>query len=422
MKFQIPRGTVDLLPKDCAKWVWMEQTARKICRLYRYQEVRTPIFEYTELFVRGVGDTTDIVEKEMYTFEDRNQRLLSLRPEGTAGVVRAFVGNKVYAEPQPTKWFYMGPMFRYENPQAGRQRQFHQFGVEVFGSTDPALDAEVIALGMEFFRALGLKGVRVEINNVGDPASRQAYFEKLIEYFSPYKDELAPEARDRLYRNPMRILDSKDPRTKEIAAGAPSILDYLNEESLAHFEAVKNYLELMNIPYVVNDRLVRGLDYYTQTAFEFVVDSQWSQAGTIGGGGRYNRLVEEIGGPDLPGVGFGIGLERVLIALEAQKGEVEIENPLDVYVISMGEEAKTVSMKLLQELRQAGFSADRDYLNRKIKQQLKTANREQAKFVLILGEEELAQGTVQVKDMETGEQEAVSLEQVVSYLSDRLRK
>lgn len=418
-KYQIPRGTDDLMPGEVEIWQWAEAKAREICRLYDYKEIRTPIFEYTELFQRGVGEATDIVEKEMYSFNDRGERNISLRPEGTAGVVRSFVEKKIYAEPQPTKWFYMGPMFRYENPQAGRRRQFHQFGVEVFGSSDPELDAEVISLGIHFFESLGLKGVRAEINSVGDPEVRALYREKLIEYFEPYKAELSSEAQGRLYKNPLRILDSKDPKTKEIAQGAPSILDYLNEPCRKHFEQLKQYLDMLGVHYVINDRLVRGLDYYTHTAFEFMVDIPGAQASTIGGGGRYNGLVEQFGGPEMPGVGFGIGLERVMLAIKEQKVNVPLKTGLDCYLITLGEEAKLYGSKLLSGMRKAGLTADRDYLDRKLKAQFKAADRLNARFVAILGDEELKQGQINVKRLATGEQETIKLEQLIPYLKER---
>ncbi|MGA8942136.1 MAG: histidine--tRNA ligase [Thermoactinomyces sp.] len=421
-KYSIPRGTDDILPEESGKWQWIEETARKICRLYGFKEIRTPLFEHTELFQRGVGEATDIVEKEMYTFQDRGERLLSLRPEGTAGVVRSFVEKKIFAEPQPTKWYYMGPMFRYENPQAGRRRQFHQFGTEVFGSDDPALDAEVIALGIHYFRALGLKKVRVELNTVGDPETRARYRQKLIDYFEPHKEQLSREAQERLYKNPLRILDSKDPKTKEIAEGAPSILDYLSEAAEQHFSKVKEYLDLLEMPYVVNDRLVRGLDYYTHTAFEYTVDVPGAQAGSIGGGGRYNRLVEEFGGPDMPGFGFGIGMERVLLALEQQKVEIPVSTGLDCYLITLGETAKAAGVKWLEALRQAGITADRDYLNRKMKAQFKQADRNGARFVAILGDNELEQGKINVKNQVTGEQETIDLDQFISYIRENCRR
>lgn len=417
MEYQIPRGTNDILPGETEKWQWIEAQAREMCRRYGFSEIRTPMFEHTELFKRGVGETTDIVEKEMYTFTDKGDRQITLRPEGTAGVVRSFVGNKFYAQQQPTKWYYICPMFRYERPQAGRSRQFHQFGIEAFGSTDPALDAEVIALGMNYFKSLGLKDVRVEINSVGDPECRAVYRDKLIAYFEPFKDQLAADAQSRLYRNPMRILDTKDPTTKEIAKNAPSILDHLNEECQQHFTAVKKYLDVLDIPYVVNDRLVRGLDYYTHTAFEFMTDIKGAQASTIGGGGRYNGLVQQIGGPEnMPGIGFGIGLERVLLALEEQNVQPPLTTGLDCYLVTMGEDAKLAGVKLLQDLRNAGFTADIDYLDRKVKAQMKAADRAQARFVAILGDEELQTQTIQVKKMETGEQTQVALAELASYL------
>jgi histidyl-tRNA synthetase len=412
----IPRGTYDILPNEVATWHYLEKIAKQICEKYAYEEVRTPIFEETSLFERGVGETTDIVEKEMYTFLDRKKRSLTLRPEGTAGVVRSFVENKMFAEMQPTKWYYFGPMFRYERPQAGRYRQFHQFGVEAFGSDDPALDAEVIALGLDFYQSLGIKGVRVGINNVGNPEIRAAYFEKLIAYFTPYEQELEADARARLYRNPMRILDSKHQRTQEIAMEAPSILDFLDKASSENFEQVKYYLTELQVPFEVNNRLVRGLDYYTQTAFEFMVDELGAQANTIGGGGRYNGLVKELGGPEVSGIGFGIGLERVLLALKQQQVAIPAKNPLDCFLVSLGEEAKHASVGILGSLRQAGLKAERDYLDRKMKAQLKAANRLNARFVAILGEDELANKQIQLKNMETGEQKSISLDQLVSYL------
>lgn len=421
-KYFVPRGTDDLLPGQVEKWQWIEEVARKVCRLYGYQEVRTPLFEHTEIYQRGVGEATDIVEKEMYTFYDRGERELTLRPEGTAGVVRSFVEKKVFANPQPTKWYYIGPMFRYENPQAGRRRQFHQFGVEVFGSQDPALDAEVIAMGMHYYKALGLKDIRVEINSVGDLETRDRYRQRLIDYFEPVKETLSEEARERLYKNPLRILDSKDPKTKEIAMKAPSILDDLSEPAKEHFEQVKTYLDALKIPYVINDRLVRGLDYYTHTAFEFTVDVPGAQAGTIGGGGRYNGLVEEFGGPKMPGIGFGIGLERVLLALEEQNAELPVQSDIDCYLITIGEKAKSAGMKWLEALREAGIAADRDYLDRKMKAQFKAADRSGAEFAAILGEDELEQGKINIKHLSSGEQETIDLEQLIPYIKENSRR
>ncbi|WP_044642260.1 histidine--tRNA ligase [Risungbinella massiliensis] len=419
MTINIPRGTVDILPGEVELWSWMEQVAREVTQRNRYREIRTPIFEHTELFVRGVGDTTDIVEKEMYTFADRKDRSLTLRPEGTAGVIRSLVENKLYSQSPLVKLSYMGPMFRYERPQAGRQRQFHQFGIEAVGSTDPAIDAEVIALGMSFFDELGLQGIRAEINNVGNKEERQTYFQRLIEYFLPFEAELAADARSRLHRNPMRILDSKDPRTKEIAAGAPSILDFLSSESLADYETIQRYLTDMGVNYVLNDRIVRGLDYYTQVAFEYMIDLPGAQASTLGGGGRYNGLVQELGGPELPGVGFGIGLERIILALQDQKLQPPYPTGIDCYLIAMGEKAKEKVVPLLNQLRKMGLLAEMDYLDRKMKAQFKAADRENAKYVAILGDDELARQEIQVKNLATGEQESIAIEQLGSYLTTK---
>lgn len=418
-KVQIPRGTDDIMPEEVGKWQWIEQKAREVCQLYDYHEIRTPIFESTELFQRGVGEVTDIVEKEMYSFTDRGNRPISLRPEGTAGVVRSFVEKKRFAQPQPTKWYYIGPMFRYEKPQAGRRRQFHQFGVEAFGSADPLLDAEVIAFGMHFYKSIGLKDVRVEINSLGDAESRQQYRAKLIEYFEGYLDDLSAEAKSRLYKNPLRILDSKDARTKEIALGAPQLKDYLNETSQRHFASVIRALDVLGIPYQINSQLVRGLDYYTHTAFEYMVDIAGAQAGSIGGGGRYNGLIEQFGGPEMPGVGFGIGLERVILALEEQQVAVPSSPGLDCYLVTLGEEAKLAGTKLLQSLREAGLRADRDYMDRKLKAQFKTADRLQAAFVAVLGEEELKQNQINVKRLSTGEQETIPLAQLIPYIQQQ---
>lgn len=414
--YRKPRGTADLMKEEVAKWHWLESAIRDLCRRGNYQEIRTPIFEHTELFVRSVGETTDIVGKEMYTFEDRGGRSLTLRPEGTAGVVRSFVENKAYALPDVHKYYYLGPMFRYEKPQAGRFRQFHQFGVEVFAGDDPALDAEVIAMGISLFRALGLQDVRVEINSVGDAESRNMYRQKLIDYFTPYREQLSTEDAIRLAKNPMRILDSKDPNIQELIAEAPIMLDYLNETCREHFEKLKQYLDDLSIPYVVNPRLVRGLDYYTLTAFEYMTQVDGVHAGTIGGGGRYNRLVQQFGGPELPGIGFGIGLERVLLACEQQQVPIPDSPAVDCFLISLDESSKHDAIQLLQSLREEGFTADMDYLNRKMKAQMKAADRIGARFVAIIGEEERKQQSVSLKCLATGEQKLVPVQQISEHL------
>lgn len=418
MKYQVPRGTTDIVGEEMEQWHQVEKIIRQITRVYNYQEIRTPIFEHTELFQRSVGDTTDIVEKEMYSFDDRGNRSLTLRPEGTAGVVRGFVEKKMYANPLLTKLYYLGPMFRYENPQAGRARQFHQFGTEVFGSVDPAIDAEVIAVAMNFYRALGLRNVVVQLNSVGDAETRPRYLEKLTQYFTPYQDQLSAVDQSRLHRNPMRILDSKDPRTQELLGQAPSILDYLSTPAREHFERLQQYLKQLEIPFVINPQLVRGLDYYTMTAFEFYVDIKGAQAGTIGGGGRYNQLVGEVGGNDTPGIGFGIGLERVLLACKEQGCLEETDRQTDCFLITFDEASRQVAIPLLQRLRQAGLVVEMDYQGKKMKAQMKTADRLKARYVAILGEDELTAGKVSLKALETGEQTQVALDGLVQYLKD----
>lgn len=408
-RFEKPTGTQDVLPGAVEKWQYIERKARDLCRRFNYSEIRTPMFEHTGLFERGVGETTDIVEGEMYTFKDKGDRDLALRPEGTAGVVRAYVQNKLYGEPDVSKLYYIGPMFRYERPQAGRYRQFHQFGIEAFGAVDPAIDAEVISMGYQFYKDLGLKDVRVEINSVGNAPSRAAYREKLLGFLRPMKDNLCSDCQRRIERNPLRVLDCKVDQDK--FTDAPSILDSLDEECKAHFEKVKMHLDIMGVEYTINPRLVRGLDYYTHTAFEYKAAGIGS-IDTVGGGGRYNGLVEEIGGPDQPGIGFGIGLERILLILEDQKVELETAKPLDVYFVALGEEADIEISKQLYLLRSQGFSAERDYLGRKMKAQMKSADRMSARYTAILGEDELKNGVIALKSMTTGEQRTVKLEEL----------
>lgn len=411
--FKTMPGTQDILPGVVEKWQFVEQTARELCRQYNFREIRTPIFEATELFQRGVGETTDIVEKEMYTFTDRGDRSNTLRPEGTAGVVRSYVQNKMYGEPDINKLYYVGPMFRYERAQAGRYRQFHQFGVEAIGSTDPALDAEVIALGYSIYTQIGLKNVRVELNSVGTPSVRQAFREKLLTFLNPMRETLCKDCQNRIDKNPLRVLDCKVDQDK--FADAPSILDSLDEECQTHFDLVKAYLTDMNIPFEINHRLVRGLDYYTHTAFEYKAEGIGA-IDTIGGGGRYNGLVSDIGGPDQPGVGFGLGLERAVLILEHQQVEVPNLNALDVYVIALGDEAKRPVNKLVYELRQAGVKAEQDYQNRKLKAQMKSADRLNVKYTAIVGEDELANESVMLKEMATGEQKLVKFSELAAEL------
>lgn len=415
-RIEKPTGTQDFLPGSVERWQFVEEKARDLCRRFNYREIRTPMFEHTELFERGVGETTDIVEGEMYNFKDKGGRDLALRPEGTAGVVRAYVQNKLYGEPDVSKLYYIGPMFRYERPQAGRYRQFHQFGVEAFGAVDPAIDAEVISLGYQFCKDLGLQGVRVEINSVGNIPSRAAYREKLLGFLRPMKDSLCSDCQRRMERNPLRVLDCKVDQDK--FTDAPSILDSLDEECTEHFAKVRSHLEAMGVDYSVNTRLVRGLDYYTHTAFEYKAAGIGS-IDTVGGGGRYNGLVAEIGGPDQPGIGLGIGLERILLILEHQKIETGAVKPLDVYLVALGEEAEAEITKQLYLLRSQGFSAERDYLGRKMKAQLKSADRMSARFTAILGEEELQRGEIALKYMATGEQRTVKLVNLGEVLAEQ---
>lgn len=420
----IPRGTQDITPGQVEKWQYIEKTAREVCKKYQYKEIRTPIFEQTDLFLRSVGDTTDIVQKEMYTFEDRGGRSLTLRPEGTASVVRSFIDHKMYGEAvQPVKLYYIGPMFRYERPQSGRYRQFVQFGIEAIGSADPAIDAEVISLAMEFYQQLGLRKLKLVINSLGDKQSRQAHREALVNYFEPRIDEFCQDCQTRINQNPLRILDCKQDADHELMAAAPSILDYLNEESRTYFEKVQQYLRQIEIPFEVDANLVRGLDYYNHTAFEIMSEAEgFGAITTLCGGGRYNGLVEELGGPkDVHGIGFALSIERLLAALDAENIELPVVEGIDCYVVTIGEAAKDMSVELVHQLRQAGYSAERDYLNRKVKAQFKAADRLQAQFVAILGEDELKENKINVKNMTTGEQEAVLLDSFVRYF-EKLKK
>lgn len=419
MAFQKPPGTQDILPGSARLWQYIEQKARELCRRFHYREIRTPIFEMTELFQRGVGETTDIVEKEMYTFNDRGNRSLTLRPEGTAGVVRAYVENKLYGEPDIAKLYYLGPMFRYERAQAGRYRQFHQFGVEAIGSDDPALDAEVIALGWQFYRELGLSGITVEINSVGTPEIRAAFRSRLLAFLEPMRDKLCKDCQSRMERNPLRVLDCKADQDK--FEDAPSILDSLDEACRQHFEQVQEYLDAMQIPYRINHRMVRGLDYYTHTAFEYKAQGIGA-IDTVGGGGRYNGLVAEVGGDDRPGVGLGIGLERTLLLLEDQKVELQTESELDVFMIAFGERAERELTGLTHRLRLSGIASERDYQGRKPKTLFKAADRLGAKYAVIVGDDELERGEAGLKNLATGEQQQVPMAKLEETLKTLLKE
>ncbi|KGX84701.1 histidine--tRNA ligase [Pontibacillus marinus] len=423
MSFKLPRGTQDILPGEVEKWQYVESVLSDLCRRYHYKEIRTPIFEHTELFQRGVGDSTDIVQKEMYTFEDRGGRSLTLRPEGTASVVRSYVQNKLYGLPnQPTKLFYFGPMFRYERPQQGRTRQFVQFGIEALGSEDPGIDAEVIALAMNSYQELGLRSLKLVLNSLGDKESRENHRQALIEHFKPHKDELCNDCQSRLEQNPMRVLDCKKDRDHPAMKDAPSILEYLNDYSREYFEQVKAYLDQLGIPYEIDSNLVRGLDYYNHTAFEIMSEAEgFGAITTLSGGGRYNGLVEEIGGPESPGIGFALSIERLLMALEAEGVVLPIEEQLDCYIVALGDEAKKEAAGIVYQLRKAGIQVDKDYGQKKIKSQFKAADRLQSKYVLVLGEDELANKQINVKRMATGEQETIDIADVVEYMKKEFK-
>lgn len=422
MKMKAPRGTVDLLPEQTRKWQYIEKELRDLCKSFNYEEIRTPLFEHTEVFQRGVGDTTDIVQKEMYTFDDRGGRSITLRPEGTAGVVRAYIEHKLYGSPiQPTKLFYFYQLFRYERPQHGRMRQLHQFGVEVLGSADPSVDAEVIALAMTAYKKLGLRSIKLVINSLGDAESRNAHRQALIKHFTPYIDELCSDCKNRLMKNPLRILDCKADHEHPSMKNAPSVLDYLNEESKEYFNQVKAYLDIMEIPYEVDPTLVRGLDYYNHTAFEIMSEAEgFGAITTLLGGGRYNGLAEQLGGPSTPGIGFGMGLERLLLALEVEGVTLPDETELDIFFISIGEKVQEQTVRLIQQLRLEGLTVDKDYQGRKIKAQFKAADRLSAKYVIILGEDELNNNMVKVREMDTGEEIEVSMEELVKTMKEKL--
>lgn len=423
MSMKAPRGTVDILPKDAAKWQYAENKIKDVCGRFHFKEIRTPLFEHTEVFQRGVGDSTDIVQKEMYTFEDRGGRSLTLRPEGTASVSRAFVENKLFGDPnQPVKLYYFAQMFRYERPQKGRMRQLNQFGVEVLGSADPAVDAEVIDLAMTVYKELGLTSLKLVINSLGDKESRDNHRQALVNHFEPYKEELCSDCQKRLSQNPLRVLDCKKDRDHPTMKTAPSILDYLNEASKTHFEQVQEYLTIMNIDFVVDPNLVRGLDYYNHTAFEIMSEAEgFGAITTLAGGGRYNGLIEDLGGPETPGIGFGMGFERLLMALEAENIEIPIDESLDCFVVATGSgEVEKEATRLVHELRTNGIQVDKDYQGRKMKAQFKAADRFQSKYVLVLGDEELEKKTINLKEMETGQQLEVPVENLIEELRKRL--
>ena len=413
MKLQKPKGTQDILPADSAKWQYVENVARETFKKYNYGEIRTPMFEHYEVISRSVGDTTDIVTKEMYDFHDKGDRHITLRPEGTAPVVRSYVENKLFAPEvqKPVKVYYIGSMFRYERPQAGRLREFHQLGVECFGSKNPATDVETIAMAYQLFNTLGIKDVTLHLNSLGNTESRLAYRQALIDYLTPMRESLSKDSQRRLDENPLRVLDSKEKEDKVAVENAPSILDYLDEESQAHFDEVRTMLDSLNIPYVIDTNMVRGLDYYNHTIFEFITTIDKSEL-TICAGGRYDSLVEYFGGPETAGFGFGLGLERLLLVLDKQGIELPVEENLDVYISVLGSGANCKALELVQAIRYQGFKAERDYLGRKIKAQFKSADTFKAKTVITLGESEVESGQVNVKNNATREEVTVSFEEL----------
>mgnify|MGYP000947560958 FL=1 len=413
MKLQKPKGTQDILPADSAKWQYVENVARETFKKYNYGEIRTPMFEHYEVISRSVGDTTDIVTKEMYDFHDKGDRHITLRPEGTAPVVRSYVENKLFAPEvqKPVKVYYIGSMFRYERPQAGRLREFHQLGVECFGSKNPATDVETIAMAYQLFNTLGIKDVTLHLNSLGNTESRLAYRQALIDYLTPMRESLSKDSQRRLDENPLRVLDSKEKEDKVAVENVPSILDYLDEESQAHFDEVRTMLDSLNIPYVIDTNMVRGLDYYNHTIFEFITTIDKSEL-TICAGGRYDSLVEYFGGPETAGFGFGLGLERLLLVLDKQGIELPVEESLDVYIAVLGSGANGKALELVQAIRYQGFKAERDYLGRKIKAQFKSADTFKAKTVITLGESEVESGQVNVKNNATREEVTVSFEEL----------
>ncbi len=415
---QAPKGTKDILPKDVYLWHHIEDAARATAEAYAFKEIRTPVFEHTELFVRGVGDTTDIVNKEMYTFLDKGGRSITLRPEGTAGVARAFIENGLISEALPAKMYYFISAFRYERPQAGRLREFHQFGCELYGAASPAADAEVISLADTFLRSLGLKEVSLRLNSIGCKHCRAAYHAALKEYFRPHLSEMCADCNARFEKNPMRMLDCKEEKCRMVTAGAPKILDFLCDDCKQHFEEVKRLLDETGIEYTVDPGIVRGLDYYSRTVFEFVTKAAGAQ-GTVLGGGRYDTLLEQMGTKPLPAVGFAVGMERLLMVIAAENAPVPQEKGVTCYLAGMDDETRKKAFTLATELRRAGISAETDLMDRSLKAQFKYADKKGARFVAVIGEEELAAGEAQVKDLKASSSERVKFEELCTYLKKK---
>jgi len=416
-KYQIPRGTFDILPEDSYKWQYVINVFKEVVRTYNYQEIITPIFEKSEVFERSVGNSSDIVQKEMYRFQDKKGREFALRPEGTAPVVRSYVENSLGMNGGNTKLFYLGPMFRYDRPQKGRFRQFYQYGIENIGSDNPFIDAEAIALGYAFLKKLGLTNYTLEINSIGCANCTPGYDKALVKYFTPYLDEMCSDCRERINKKPKRLLDCKVPNCKKIAQNAPSMLDYLDDECRVHFAGVQNFLKKMEIPFTVNPKIVRGLDYYNKTAFEFI-DNNLGAQNTLIGGGRYNGLISQFGGKDIPGTGFAGGFERLILSMETEELPFGKEQLPDIFLVTLGQKAFKYGNKLLLKLRDAGICVEYDPDKETMKSQMKTADRSRSSFTLILGEDELAKNKIILKNMESGEQELIGLEKIVENLKE----
>ena len=421
MEIRALKGTKDIFGDEMRKWLEMEETIRGLCDDFGFTQIRTPMFEFTNLFQRSVGDTTDVVQKEMYSFIDKGENEITLKPESTAGVARSYIEHNMGADVQPIKVYYMSPTFRYEKPQAGRQRQFHQFGVEMFGSDSPTADAEIISIGYELLKRMGINKVELHINSLGDPECRKKYNEALKAFLETKKDGLCPLCNERREKNPLRVLDCKNPACQEMFHDAPTVLDTLGEGCKAHFEKVQELLTAMGIPFVVDPKIVRGLDYYTKTVFEFVSCDIGAQ-GTVCGGGRYNGLIQEIGGKPTPAVGFGAGMERLILAKEAEQGNTLPPATRDLFLGYRGEEATITAYKLITELRSAGISAESDHLQRSVKAQMKFANKIGAKYSAIIGESELENQVINLKNMETGETKEVAFADLVSVMKEELAK
>lgn len=415
MNISVPKGTKDVLPEDSYKWQFIEDAARQIAKAFNINEIRTPVFEHTELFLRGVGETTDVVTKEMYTFEDKGGRSITLKPEGTAGAARMFIENGMSARPLPIKAFYITPCYRYERPQAGRLREFHQFGIEAFGSKEPECDAEIIFAASSFLKKIGVNSTRLEINSIGCKSCRAEYNKALKDYFRPHLGEMCPTCNERFEKNPLRMIDCKEERCKKITANAPKILDYLCDDCKAHFEKVKSLLSGLGVEYVVNPDIVRGLDYYTRTVFEFVSTDIGAQ-GTVCGGGRYDKLISELGGGEVPAIGFAAGIERLLLLMENTSIPFPEKPVPSIYIGGMDEASRQKAFALVSDLRLQGISAECDLMNRSVKAQLKYADKCGARFVAIIGENEMQNGVVELKKMSDGSRQSVAFADIYSFI------